>query len=83
MGKTRSAKRDATLPQNDSALAANRVRNFFPAALLVYRRLRFQMSDDIARELVALIGKYILANDNNMCGGMNVRFWGIWKRARK
>ena len=23
----------------------------------------------------------MLANDNNRCGGMNVRFWGIWKRA--
>jgi len=30
---------------------------------------------------LALVGKYILANDNNQCGGMNVRFWGIWKRA--
>jgi hypothetical protein len=30
---------------------------------------------------LALIGKFILANDNNSCGGMNVRFWGIWKRA--
>lgn len=31
---------------------------------------------------LALIGKYLLANDNNMCGGANVRFWGVWKRAR-
>jgi hypothetical protein len=30
---------------------------------------------------LALFGKYILANDNNRCGGANVRFWGIWKRA--
>ena len=29
---------------------------------------------------IALIGKYLLLNDNNMCGGVNVRFWGIWKR---
>ena len=29
-----------------------------------------------------LIGKYLVANDNNLCGGENVRFWGIWKRAR-
>lgn len=28
----------------------------------------------------ALIGNYLLANDNSMCGGMNVRFWGVWKR---
>lgn len=26
------------------------------------------------------IGRYIVANDNGSCGGMNVRFWGIWKR---
>jgi len=29
---------------------------------------------------LALIGNYLLANDNNKCGGMNVRFWGIWRR---
>lgn len=27
-----------------------------------------------------LLGNYLLANDNNMCGGMNVRFWGVWRR---
>ena len=32
---------------------------------------------------LALIGEYLVANDNAMCGGMNVRFWGIWKRAAK
>ncbi len=32
---------------------------------------------------LALIGNYLVANDNAMCGGMNVRFWGIWKRAAK
>ena len=31
---------------------------------------------------LTLIGKYLVANDNNRCGGENVRFWGIWKRAR-
>jgi len=31
---------------------------------------------------LTLIGKYLVANDNNLCGGENVRFWGIWKRAR-
>jgi len=31
---------------------------------------------------LALIGNYILANDNNRCGGMNVRFWGVWRRPR-
>ena len=30
---------------------------------------------------LALVGKYIVAGDNQRCGGMNVRFWGIWKRS--
>jgi hypothetical protein len=30
---------------------------------------------------LTLIGKYLVANDNNACGGMNVRFWGVWKRS--
>ena len=30
---------------------------------------------------LTLFGKYIVADDNQKCGGMNVRFWGIWKRA--
>ena len=29
----------------------------------------------------ALIGNYLLASDNNKCGGMNVRFWGVWQRS--
>ena len=29
---------------------------------------------------IALIGNYLLANDNSKCGGMNVRFWGVWRR---
>ena len=29
---------------------------------------------------LALVGKYIVADDNRACGGANVRFWGIWKR---
>jgi hypothetical protein len=32
---------------------------------------------------LTLIGKYLLANDNNLCGGMNVRFWGVWKRSKR
>ena len=38
------------------------------------------LEDDSCKIDLALIGKYILANDNNMCGGMNVRFWSVWKR---
>jgi hypothetical protein len=30
---------------------------------------------------LTLFGKYIVADDNERCGGMNVRFYGIWKRA--
>jgi hypothetical protein len=29
---------------------------------------------------LTLIGHYLVANDNERCGGMNVRFWGVWKR---
>jgi hypothetical protein len=29
---------------------------------------------------LALVGKYIVAGDNEHCGGANVRLWGIWKR---
>jgi hypothetical protein len=32
---------------------------------------------------LTLIGNYLVANDNQRCGGQNVRFWGIWKRAGK
>jgi hypothetical protein len=40
------------------------------------------VEDDACHIDLVLIGKYILANDNNSCGGANVRFWGVWKRAR-
>lgn len=30
---------------------------------------------------LTLFGDFIVADDNQRCGGMNVRFWGIWKRA--
>lgn len=32
---------------------------------------------------LTLIGGHLVANDNDHCGGMNVRFWGVWKRAAK
>jgi hypothetical protein len=32
---------------------------------------------------LTLIGKYLVADDNDRCGGMNVRFWGVWKRSAK
>jgi hypothetical protein len=30
---------------------------------------------------LVLLGKFILASDNNLCGGLNARFQGFWKRA--
>jgi hypothetical protein len=38
------------------------------------------VEDDSCAIDLALFGKYILSNDNNSCGGANVRFWGVWKR---
>ncbi len=32
---------------------------------------------------LTLFGNHLVANDNDKCGGMNVRFWGIWTRAEK
>ena len=32
---------------------------------------------------LTLVGRYIVADDNNKCGGLNVRFWGLWKRASR
>jgi hypothetical protein len=29
---------------------------------------------------LTLIGKYLVVDDNSACGGMNVRFSGLWKR---
>lgn len=37
--------------------------------------------DGICKVDLALLAKYLLANDNNMCGGANVRFWGVWRRS--
>jgi hypothetical protein len=28
----------------------------------------------------ALVGNFLVLNDNSQCGGVNVRFWGIWRR---
>jgi len=30
---------------------------------------------------MTLLGRYIIASDNQACGGLNARFQGIWKRA--
>lgn len=38
------------------------------------------LEDDACKIDLALHGKYLLVDDNNECGGANVRFWSIWKR---
>jgi hypothetical protein len=42
---------------------------------------RVQLDDQMCKIELTWWGKYLLANDNNLCGGVNVRFWGIWKRS--
>lgn len=42
-------------------------------------RLHFVQDSGCVIDLV-LLGYYILAEDNQACGGLNVRFQGIWKR---
>ena len=42
---------------------------------------QLHIEDDACKIDLALSGRFLLADDNNMCGGLNVRFWGIWKRA--
>jgi hypothetical protein len=27
-----------------------------------------------------LVGQYLVVADNSQCGGMNVRFWGLWRK---
>jgi hypothetical protein len=43
---------------------------------------RLHIDDGTCVVDLALHGAFILAQDNGMgmCGGMNVRFWGIWRR---
>ena len=43
---------------------------------------KLHLQDDACTIDLALIGGFLLAHDNNMCGGANVRFWGIWKPVR-
>lgn len=31
---------------------------------------------------MTLLGDYILASDNDKCGGMNARFGGVWRRKK-
>lgn len=38
-------------------------------------------ADSCAIDL-ALFGNHLLANDNERCGALNVRFWNVWKRSK-
>ena len=49
-------------------------------ALAVLSRNRVHFVDNMCELDLALVGEYIVAGDNERCGGMNVRFWGIWRR---
>jgi hypothetical protein len=47
----------------------------------VGNHLRFvQNGPDSCTIDMTLLNRYILANDNQLCGGLNARFQGIWKR---
>ena len=54
---------------------------FAGAATPVGNHLHFV--DDPCIVDLTLIGKFLVANDNNQCGGMNVRFLGLWTRSAK
>jgi len=49
-------------------------------ALAVLSRNRVHFVDNMCELDLALVGEYVVAGDNERCGGMNVRFWGIWRR---
>jgi hypothetical protein len=44
-------------------------------------RNRVQLTDQGCKIDLTLMGNYLLASDNNLCGGINVRFRGLWKRS--
>jgi len=47
-------------------------------------RVRLTLGGSVSCALdLVLLGNIILASDNNLCGGMNVRFEGFWKRDRE
>jgi hypothetical protein len=58
--------------------------SFSGEAVPVGNHLHYAEGDgDACTVDLSLFANYIVANDNNRCGGMNVRFWGVWKRAGK
>jgi hypothetical protein len=38
------------------------------------------VEDDICRATLRLVGDYLVVSDNSDCGGMNVRFDGVYRR---
>jgi hypothetical protein len=39
--------------------------------------------DDICKITLRLVGKYLIADDNDQCGGANVTFDGVYRRKKK
>ena len=41
---------------------------------------KLETSDDICKVSMTLVGSYLVVDDNSQCGGMNVRFTGVYRR---
>jgi hypothetical protein len=41
---------------------------------------KLETNDDICKVSMTLVGSYLVVDDNGQCGGMNVRFTGVYKR---
>ena len=41
---------------------------------------KLETSDDICKVSMTLVGNYLVVDDNSQCGGMNVRFTGVYKQ---
>jgi hypothetical protein len=52
------------------------------SAVAVPQGNKLHVQDDACQIDLALLGRFLLADDNNMCGRLNLRFWSIWKRAQ-
>ena len=57
--------------------------SFAGDATLAGNHLHFVASPSSCTVDLTLAGKYLIADDNSQCGGMNVRFWGIWTRSER
>jgi len=41
---------------------------------------KLETSDDVCKVWMTLVGSYLVVDDNGQCGGMNVRFTGVYTR---